>query len=66
MGSPLWKRGVRGDFVNIFDSIGVIALIRTRHHLSVWELCLRGKKGLFHSLNVAISLLGFKKRSKAL
>jgi len=24
MGSPLWKRGVRGDFVNIFDSIGVI------------------------------------------
>ena len=24
MGSPLWKRGVRGDFVNIFDSIGVL------------------------------------------
>jgi len=24
MGSPLWKRGVRGDFVKIFDSIGVL------------------------------------------
>ena len=24
MGSPLWKRGVRGDFVEIFNSIGVI------------------------------------------
>jgi hypothetical protein len=23
MGSPLWQRGVRGDFINIFDSIGV-------------------------------------------
>jgi hypothetical protein len=23
MGSPLWKRGVRGDFVEIFNSIGV-------------------------------------------
>jgi hypothetical protein len=23
MGSPLWKRGVRGDFIKIFDSIGV-------------------------------------------
>ena len=22
MGSPLWKRGVRGDFVEIFNSIG--------------------------------------------
>jgi hypothetical protein len=24
MGSPLWKRGVRGDFVEIFNSIGVL------------------------------------------
>jgi hypothetical protein len=24
MGSPLWQRGVRGDFINIFDSIGVL------------------------------------------
>jgi hypothetical protein len=24
MDSPLWKRGVRGDFINIFNSIGVI------------------------------------------
>jgi hypothetical protein len=24
MGSPLWKRGVRGDFVKIFNSIGVL------------------------------------------
>jgi hypothetical protein len=23
MGSPLWKRGVRGDFVEIVNSIGV-------------------------------------------
>jgi len=23
MGSPLWQRGVRGDFIEIFDSIGV-------------------------------------------
>jgi len=23
MSSPLWQRGVRGDFVKIFDSIGV-------------------------------------------
>jgi thiosulfate reductase cytochrome b subunit len=23
MGSPLWQRGVRGDFIKIFDSIGV-------------------------------------------
>jgi len=25
MGSPLWKRGVRGDFVKILDSIRVVA-----------------------------------------
>jgi hypothetical protein len=24
MGSPLWKRGVRGDFVKSFDSIGAL------------------------------------------
>jgi hypothetical protein len=23
MDSPLWQRGVRGDFIEIFDSIGV-------------------------------------------
>jgi hypothetical protein len=26
VGSPLWKRGVRGDFVKIFNSIGVLSL----------------------------------------
>jgi hypothetical protein len=25
MGSPLWKRGARGDFIGSFDSIGVIS-----------------------------------------
>jgi len=24
VGPPLWKRGVRGDFVKIFNSIGVV------------------------------------------
>jgi hypothetical protein len=23
MGSPLWKRGAKGDFIGSFDSIGV-------------------------------------------
>ena len=27
MGSPLWKRGVRGDFIEILDSIGVIHIV---------------------------------------
>jgi len=34
MGSPLWKRGVRGDFVKIFNSIGVKAFIRLNSRLS--------------------------------
>jgi hypothetical protein len=27
MGFPLWQRGVRGDFIEIFDSIGVLTII---------------------------------------
>jgi hypothetical protein len=27
MGSPLWKRGARGDFIGSFDSIGVEASV---------------------------------------
>jgi hypothetical protein len=27
MGSPLWKRGARGDFIGSFDSIGVLLKI---------------------------------------
>jgi len=38
MGSPLWKRGVRGDFAKSFDSIGVLHSILAflkgkRHHI---------------------------------
>ena len=34
MGSPLWKREVRGDFVKIFNSIGVKAFLRLTSRLS--------------------------------
>ena len=34
MGSPLWQRGVRGDFIKISDSIGVKVINRLGLHRS--------------------------------
>jgi len=42
MGSPLWKRGVRGDFVKISDSIGVAVI---NQPIRLFGLILRLRSG---------------------
>jgi hypothetical protein len=37
MDSPLWKRGVRGDFIKIFNSIGVLLYFNMPHPLLSYE-----------------------------